>query len=129
MESYMIMTPVKNIKADQPHTQKECTNALLPVRDALQVLSGSWKLQILISLTASSKRFKEISKDVFGITDKMLSKELKDLEANKLITRTVYDSFPPTVEYAITEHGQTLWPVISALKDWGSVHRKKIMKK
>ena len=59
---------------------EECLAALLPVRDALEVLSGRWKLPILIALSNRPKRFKEISKDVNGITDKMLSKELKDLE-------------------------------------------------
>lgn len=107
--------------------QEECTNALLPVKDALEVLSGSWKLLILIALSTSVKRFKQLSRDVPGITDKMLSKELKDLEANQLVTRTVYDSFPPTVEYALTEHAQTLGKVILELKNWGLLHRQKIM--
>lgn len=111
------------------HQQEECLAALLPVRDALEVLSGRWKLPILITLSNRPKRFKEISKDINGITDKMLSKELKDLEVNKLVTRTVYDTFPPTVEYAATEHSKTLSDVIFALKDWGDLHRKKIIGK
>lgn len=98
-----------------------------PVKDALDVLSGRWKLPILISLGFGNKRFKEISKDVQGITDKVLSKELKDLEANKLIIRTVYDTFPPTVEYAATEHGMSLYEVIDALYKWGIMHREKII--
>jgi DNA-binding HxlR family transcriptional regulator len=107
----------------------ECINAILPVKDALDVLSGRWKLPILISLSFDNKRFKEISKDVQGITDKVLSKELKDLEANQLITRTVYDTFPPTVEYAATEHGHSLFEVIAALRKWGMEHRSKIIGK
>jgi len=59
----------------------------------------------------------------------MLSKELKDLEVNKLVTRTVYDTFPPTVEYSRTEHSQSLTTVIVALKDWGTLHRKEIIGK
>ncbi len=59
----------------------------------------------------------------------MLSKELKDLEINQLITRTVYDSFPPKVEYAITAHGESLDTVIGSLKIWGGQHRKKIIGK
>ncbi len=123
------MATIKKMKEGSPHSKGECISALLPVRDALQVLSGNWKLLILISLTGEAKRFKQISKDVTGITDKMLSKELKDLEANKLIVRTVYDSFPPTVEYAITDHGLSIWTVIAALKEWGMLHRKKVMGK
>ncbi len=106
-----------------------CTKAILPVKDALEVLSGKWKLPIIVSLSFGNKRFKEIAKEVDGITDKVLSKELKELEANQLITRTVYDSFPPTVEYAITDHGRTLHEVIAALNKWGSGHRKKVMGK
>jgi DNA-binding HxlR family transcriptional regulator len=108
---------------------EECLAALLPVRDALEVLSGRWKLPILIALSSRPKRFKEISKNIKGITDKMLSKELKDLEINKLVTRTVYDTFPPTVEYASTEHSKSLGNVIMALKDWGTLHRKEIIGK
>jgi len=108
---------------------QECMGALLPVRDALEILSGRWKLPILIALSDGPKRFKEISKIINGITDKMLSKELKDLEVNKLVTRTVYDTFPPTVEYSRTEHSQSLTTVIVALKDWGTLHRKEIIGK
>ncbi|MCV9927181.1 helix-turn-helix transcriptional regulator [Flavobacterium sp. LS1R49] len=111
------------------HSPEECKGALLPVRDALEVLSGRWKLQILISLSSGPMRFKQISKAVIGITDKMLSKELKDLEINKLVVRTVYDTFPPTVEYTATEHSKSLQGVIEALKDWGMLHRKEIIGK
>lgn len=112
-----------------PKSMLSCTSKLMPVRDALAVLSGHWKLPIIISLSFGPKRFKEISRDIPGITDKMLSKELKDLEANKLVTRTVYDAFPPTVEYAITPHAQSLWKVVGELHQWGVVHRKKVMEK
>lgn len=104
----------------------ECRSILLPVRDALEVLNGKWKLPIIVALSFGPKRFKEISKEVHGITDKMLSKELKDLEMNQLVKRTIYDTFPPTVEYTITAHGQSLKKVINELKNWGSEHRKKI---
>lgn len=111
------------------HQPQECMGALLPVRDALEILSGRWKLPILIALAEGPQRFKEISKTINGITDKMLSKELKDLEVNKLVIRTVYDTFPPTVEYARTKHSESLSPVIIALKDWGTLHRKEIIGK
>lgn len=100
---------------------------LLPVRDALEILSGKWKLPIIIALTFGTKRFKQISTEVQGITDKMLSKELKELEVNQLVKRTVIDTFPPTVEYSITEHGKSLEKVIEELRNWGMQHRKKII--
>lgn len=107
----------------------ECSQAILPVKDALDVLNGRWKLQIIISLYYENKRFNEISKEVHGITDKVLSKELKDMELNKLISRTVYDTFPPTVEYAITEHGKSLKEILVELSKWGIKHRKVILGK
>lgn len=97
------------------------------MQDALYAINGKWKLPILLSLTFGTKRFKEISKDVSGITDRMLSKELRELELNKLVTRTVYDTFPPTVEYGMADHGKTLQKVIKELANWGALHRQKII--
>jgi len=109
--------------------KQECVKAILPVKDALEVLNGRWKIPIIISLKFGNKRFKEISRDVQGITDKVLSKELKALEVNQLIARTVFDTFPPTVEYSLTEHGFSLHNVITALGEWGTSHREKIIGK
>ncbi len=113
----------------EKHDKATCSGLLLPVMDSLEVLSGKWKLTIIASLMFESKRFKQIVHEISGLTDKSLSKELKDLEANHLIKRTVYDTFPPTVEYEITEHGKSLKTVIEALRDWGLTHRKEIIGK
>jgi DNA-binding HxlR family transcriptional regulator len=104
-----------------------CPTNALAIKDALEALEGKWKLLILFSLSSGTKRFKQISKEVPGITDKILSKELKILEQNKLIKRAVYDSFPPTVEYSITPHGKSLERLLEELHYWGLAHRKKIM--
>ena len=104
-----------------------CPKTALSIRDALEALEGRWKLLILFALSSGPRRFKQISKEVTGITDKTLSKELKNLEANKLLRRDVYDTFPPTVEYTITEHGKSLEKVMEELHYWGLAHRKKIM--
>ncbi|HCS19070.1 MAG TPA: transcriptional regulator [Bacteroidetes bacterium] len=109
--------------------QDECSRCMMAVKDSLDVLQGRWKLPILLSLRYGNKRFMEISREVNGITDKVLSKELKELEMNQLITRTIHATFPPTVEYAITDHGNSLDNVISALRDWGLQHRKQIIGK
>ncbi len=109
------------------HDVKTCLHTMKAVNDALEVLNGKWKLQILFSLSTGNKRFKEISREVNGITDRMLSKELRGLEQNLLVTRKVFDTFPPTVEYAMTEHGESLRSVIEALAVWGASHRKKVM--
>jgi DNA-binding HxlR family transcriptional regulator len=110
-------------------SMQNCATMIMPVRDTLELLSGRWKLPIIISISLGPKRFNQISREVNGITDKMLSKELKDLEVNQMITRVVRDTFPPTVEYSITEHGNSLDPVIHALYAWGSRHRKVIIAK
>lgn len=110
-------------------TQQKCMGLILPVTDAIQVLAGKWKFAILISLSFGNKRFSEIAKDIPKITDRMLSKELRDLEMNQLIQRTVYDTVPVTVEYSKTEYGDSLDEVIQALAKWGKQHRKRIMSK
>lgn len=104
----------------------QCTGVIRPVQDALDVLSGKWKLPIIIALLHGYKRFSEISRQVPGITDRMLSKELRDMELNHLVKRTVFDTFPVTVEYTMTEYGETLKDVIAALHSWGENHRRKI---
>lgn len=100
---------------------------MLSIKDALEALEGKWKLLILFSLATGPKRFKQIAGEVEGISDKVLSKELKSLEANELVKRDVYDTFPPAVEYTITEHGRSLEQVMEALHYWGLAHRKKII--
>ena len=100
---------------------------MLSIQDALEAVEGRWKLLILFSLSESPKRFTQIRKEVNGITDKTLSKELKSLESNKLVLRKVYDTFPPTVEYSITPHGLSLGNVLDELHYWGLAHRKEVI--
>ena len=103
----------------------ECTRQLLPVQDALDVLAGKWKLQIILSLTFGKKRFKQIQRELPGLTPKMLSKELKDLEMNDLAVRHVYDSIPVMVEYELTPYGKTLKPLIQELHAWDNAYEPK----
>ena len=105
----------------------ECASLLRPIRDALDVLNGKWKLPIIVALTFGEKRFGEIAKEVHGITDRMLSKELRDLELNGLVKRTLYDTYPAKVTYTLTAHSQTLHEVIESLRRWGELHRKKMI--
>lgn len=104
-----------------------CPKTMLSIKDALEAVEGRWKLLILFSLSESPKRFKQIAREVNGITDKTLSKELKRLEENKLVIREVHNTFPPTVEYSITPHGLSLEKVIDELHFWGLAHRKKVL--
>ena len=107
----------------------ECRKCMLPVQDALNVLSGKWKLPIIVSLWYGDKRFSEVKREVPDITDRMLSKELKELEQNRLVKRVVYDTMPVTIEYSLTVYGKSLETVIEALRLWGTKHRQVILKK
>lgn len=115
----------------------ECTdfekghkNEMQAVQDSMDVLNGKWKISIISSICYYNKRrFSDILNDVDGISNKMLSKELKELELNKLVKRTVLDTQPVTVQYELTEHGKTLKTIINNLTDWGVKHRKEILGK
>ncbi len=107
-------------------TREGCPANVLAIKDALEALEGRWKLLILFSLAMGNKRFRQLSREI-GITDKMLSKELKTLEINKLVTKTVHDTFPPSVEYSITDHGRSLEDVLKTLYQWGLKHRKEVI--
>ncbi|GAB3991167.1 helix-turn-helix domain-containing protein [Spirosoma daeguense] len=106
-----------------PLDHSACKTMLRPIRDSLDVLNGKWKLPIIVALRFGEKRFGEIAKEIDGITDRMLSKELQDLVTNGLVKRTVEDSFPIKVTYALTPHSQSLDEVIEALRKWGLLHK------
>jgi len=109
---------------------KSCsTQYVLALNDTLNVLTGKWKLPILGSLLFEKKRFTEIQRNIPRITPRMLSKELKDLEANGMITRIVYDSLPVSVEYELTESGKSLGEVLDKMLEWGLKHRKRMLGK
>lgn len=106
-----------------------CSEELIAMRDSLDVLGGKWKLMILRYLTNRPDQqihFKKLERGVEGISAKMLSKELKELEINLLITRTIQDTKPITVTYAVTEYGKSVFPVTEILVNWGLIHRGKI---
>jgi DNA-binding HxlR family transcriptional regulator len=118
-----------HLRNPHPHSVTECNQSLQAVQDALYVLNGKWKLPIIIGLSTGPKRFRELQRVVIGITAKVLSKELKELEMNEFVVRRVYASTPVTVEYELTEYSHTLDSVIGALREWGMQHRAHILKK
>jgi DNA-binding HxlR family transcriptional regulator len=110
--------------------QEEQRKRMRAVQDAMDALNGKWKISIISSICCYGKRrFSDILNDVVGISNRMLSKELKELEINRLVKRTVLDTQPITVQYELTDHGKTLQPIISNLTDWGNVHRIEIIGK
>ncbi|MGF7218136.1 DNA-binding HxlR family transcriptional regulator [Spirosoma lacussanchae] len=105
-----------------------CPASLLSIKDALEVLEGKWKLLILFVLSSGPKRFSQLSREMNGISDRTLSKELKLLEINQLITRTVTNTPLPEVHYEITPHGRSLAAVLDELHKWGLLHRSEIIR-
>jgi DNA-binding HxlR family transcriptional regulator len=105
-------------KVSMSNYQKSCH-----VDTTLSVIGGKWKLVILWHLTQGRLRFGELKKRIIGITEKMLSQQLKEMESDKLISRKVYPQIPPKVEYSITKHGISLQSVLKELDAWGSKHK------
>ena len=106
-----------------------CKQKLLATQDTLEVIQGKWRIPIIISLTFGNKRFGEIQKDIVDISPKMLSQELKALEMNKIINRTLYDSMPVTVEYSLTPLGLSMKTLLDEILNWGIHFRKQIVSK
>ncbi len=117
---------MKVIKNEPLPSRAECAGSLKNVIDALYVLSGKWKLALILSLVQSSKRFNEIQQDITGISSKVLAKELKDLELNDFITRNVYPTSPVSIIYEATGYSRTLKNVLGELSAWGEQHREKV---
>ena len=103
------------------HTDYDCNNGC-PVEVSLEVIGGKWKGAILYHLLIDTMRFNELRRVMPDITQRMLTKQLRELEKEKLVLREVFAEVPPRVEYSMTDYGQTLSPVIEALHAWGRQH-------
>ncbi|MEJ2901989.1 winged helix-turn-helix transcriptional regulator [Pedobacter panaciterrae] len=106
-----------------PRNQKEEIQAL---QDTMYVMGGKWRLMIINSICNGNRRFRDIQRSIPGITTRMLSRELKDMEANKLIKRTVTPSTPVLVEYSETDYCLSFGAIILEMIRWGKQHREKI---
>ncbi|RZK40297.1 MAG: transcriptional regulator [Pedobacter sp.] len=106
----------------------DCFDTVKPVRDALDVINGKWKLPIIISVGVGNTRFTDIQESIPGITPKVLAKELKDLEQHHLIRRTITDGYPVKISYTLESYADTLTPIIYSLKNWGINHKNKVRK-
>ena len=105
-----------------PRFQEPYCSAGCPVEAALGLIGGKWKGILLYHLMSGTLRFNEIRKRVPGVTQRMLTTQLRELEADGLILRVVYPQVPPRVEYSLSAKGRTLEPVIATLKEWGERH-------
>lgn len=93
-----------------------------PVEAALEIIGGKWKGVVLFHLLQGTLRFGELQRAVGGVTQRVLTKQLRELEADGLVERTVFPVVPPKVEYCLTERGQSLEPILMALQSWGIEH-------
>ena len=110
-------------------TFEDCNNALMAMRDSIDIWGGKWKILIMLYLSWNKNEkncFMEIKRNITGISAKMLSKELKDLELNTLVERTVHNTKPITVEYNVTEYGKSFIEIARTLGRWGLKHREVI---
>lgn len=111
------------------YSEPQCNKHLSAVEDALFVVGGKWKLRVMIAVLSGHTRFNDLQRTINGISARILSSELKGLEENGLIKRTVDAKRKPViVEYIPTEYSKTLKDVITPLAEWGAKHKKKLMK-
>ena len=95
-----------------------------PVATTVQMIGSKWKLLIMRNLLQRPWRFNELKKDLEGISQKVLTDSLRSMEADGIITRTVYPEVPPRVEYALSELGESMRPIIKAMEIWGTEYKK-----
>lgn len=112
----------------QVPTEPQCKATLNAIADALFVIGGKWNLRIIVALKDGNKRFNELQRLIDGISAKVLSSELKELELNGFVRRNIYTTTPVVVEYELTEYSNTLDDVLHALSSWGATHKEKIRK-
>lgn len=109
-------------------SKETCKATLTSIADALYAIGGKWKLRIIVALKEGARRFNELQRLIDGISAKVLSAELKDLELNGFVQRNVFTGTPVVVEYELTEYSETLSDVLQALSEWGAMHRETVKK-
>lgn len=97
-----------------------------PVATTVSLIGSKWKLLIIRNLLVRPWRFNELKKDLEGISQKVLTDSLRSMENDGLITRTVYAEVPPRVEYALSDLGKSLKPIINSMVDWGTAYKKSL---
>lgn len=97
-----------------------------PVATTVELIGSKWKLLIMRNLMLRPWRFNELQRSLEGISQKVLTDSLRSMEADKIITRTVYAEVPPRVEYALSELGESMRPIIQSMEQWGLAYQEKI---
>ncbi len=99
-----------------------------PVETTLSLIGDKWKILILRDLLGGTMRFGELKKSIGSVSQKVLTKQLRDMEAQGLVNRKVYAEVPPRVEYSLTERGQSLQPILDSMWDWGMEYQQQCTK-
>ena len=118
---------MKTPDCDLDHRQ--CINQYFPLRDSIEVLGPKWRIQILIAVKYGHESFTTIQQALTLISSRVLSRELKVLEENGLLTREVSNEYPVYIKYKWTEHTETVSSIMEMLQDWGKLHRSFLFKK
>lgn len=111
-------------------SEQKITNELpaCPVETTLTLIGDKWKVLILRDLMPGTKRFGELKKSIGGVSQKVLTAQLRDMEAKGLVNRKVYAEVPPRVEYSLTELGKSLKPILDAMQNWGEGYKTTAIK-
>ena len=120
------MAESKENQTDNKAFTEDCHKVLMAVSDALYAIGGKWKLMIIIAMARGNKRFTEIQRQVSGISARVLSSELKELEMNGFIIKKVESGYPVSIEYELLPYSHTLEEVVGAMTKWGMQHREKV---
>ena len=118
----------KHTDSNENLSEAQCKATLSSIADALFVIGGKWKLRIIVAMKEGNKRFNELQRTIEGISAKVLSAELKDLELNGFVSRNVFTGTPVVVEYELSAYAETLDGVLQSLSEWGTMHRENVKK-
>lgn len=110
----------------EPHNFAECQRAMLPVHEVLAQISGKWTILVVRGLSDGSKRFSELKRQIDGVSQKMLTATLRDLEKDGFVSRKVTPSIPPRVDYALTEMGEELQEPLRVIGNWAHLNRHRV---
>lgn len=108
--------------------EKRFQEKIRAIQDTMFVIGGKWKIPVILSIYSGNKRFNDILSSIPKITNRVLSKELKHLEENLLISRTIVREYPVRIEYAVTDYCLSIDKVAKPMEEWGKAHKKKIGK-
>jgi DNA-binding HxlR family transcriptional regulator len=118
--------PFPHYPHDAPTNTEECARAMLPVHEVLAQVGGKWTILVFHALGGGSRRFTEIKRQIEGISQKMLTSTLRDLEKDGFVTRTITPTIPPRVDYELTDMGRELQAPLRVIGNWARSNRHRV---